>query len=123
MEHSPDGETVPRERGRQRRKMRRLGTRHASLGRDDAECRDGANGWFSLGCSAGSCRRTSGAGVNYWGGSIRRKNNLAPQGEPGYELVLEKQVSSQRHAAPTVLRPRENGLAVVTSVVKDQRNT
>ena len=59
--------------------MRRPGTRHASLGREDAECRDGANGWFSLGCSAGSCGRTSGAGVNYWGGSIRRKNNLAPQ--------------------------------------------
>ena len=59
--------------------MRRLGTRHASLGREDAECRDGANGWFSLGCSAESCRRTSGAGINYWGGSIRRKNNLAPQ--------------------------------------------
>jgi len=79
MERSPDGETVPREMGGQRRKMRRLGTRHASLGREDAEYRDGANGWFSLGCSAGSCICTSGAGVNYWGGSVGRKNNLAPQ--------------------------------------------
>ena len=56
MEHSPDGETAARERGRQRRKMRRLGTRHASLGRDDAECRDGANGWFSLGMFGGVVR-------------------------------------------------------------------
>ena len=79
MEHSPDGETVGREKGRQRRKMRRLGMRRASLGSEDAECRESANRWFSLRCSAGPCRRTSGAGVNYWGGSIRRKNNLAPQ--------------------------------------------
>ena len=127
MEHSPDGETVPREMGGQRRKMRRLGTGHASLGREDAKCRDGANGWFSLGCSAGPCRRTSNAGVNYWGGSIRRKNNLAPWGKLGagwviahnpkmsflgfYQLILAVGVSRRNRpsATSTKYKMREKG--------------
>jgi hypothetical protein len=68
--------------------MRRDGTRHASVWREDAGCRIGANGWFSLRCSEGSCRRTSGAGVNYWGESIRRKKELAPWGKPTAGRVI-----------------------------------
>jgi len=42
----------------------------------------------SLGCSAGSCGRTNDDGVNYWGRSIRRENELTPQ--VGFEPRMAK---------------------------------
>ena len=46
--------------------------------------------------------------------------NLAPQDEPCYEPVLEKQVLGQDHGLPTVSIPVETDLPWA-SVVKDQR--